>query len=304
MRQSRVMSALLIIVLVVLWGISFAIYKVALNYAPPLIFAGIRTLLGGIVVLMIALLSRKQPNFIKHFWVYAISAVFNVILFFGLQTVGLNYLPAGLFSVLIYLEPVLVGVFAWLWLGEQMTWRKVVGLIFGFMGVAAISARSLTSHVSGVGILIGILTAVFWAIGTVYTKRAQERVDMMWLLAIQFLIGGILITIAGSATESWGAVTWSAPFILGTLFGGFFGIALSWMIWFYLVKSGDASRVAAITFLVPLIAVVTSVLFLHEAVSVWLVFGLILIILGIYLTNTQKKRISEIPPVAHTGVSR
>lgn len=289
MRQSKLFSAGLIATLVILWGVSFSIYKVALNDSPPLLFAGIRTFLGGLVVLGIALAQHKGPEFRKNFLVYLISAIFNVVFFFGLQTVGLDYLPAGLFSVLVYLEPVLVGVLAWLWLGEQMSWRKVVGLILGFLGVAAISARSLTSHLSVTGVIIGILTAITWSVGTVYTKRAQARVDMIWLLAIQFLIGGILIAATGSASESWASIQWTPPFILCTLYGGFFGIALSWIIWFYLVKSGDATRVAAFTFFVPLISVLTSVLFLHESVSVWLVVGLVLIVLGIYLTNKQNK---------------
>lgn len=289
MKSSRWMSAFLIFVLVLLWGVSFAIYKIALRDAPPLLFAGIRTLLGGLVILVIALAQGRKPHLIRHFPIYFISAVFNVVLFFGLQTVGLNDLPAGLFSVLIYLEPVLVGFLAWLWLKESMTWQKIVGLICGFGGVAAISVHSLTSHLSVVGVVIGIMTAIFWSIGTVYSKRAQEKIDTMWLLAIQFLIGGIIITATGSATEPWSSVHWTSSFILATLFGGFLGIAISWMIWFRLVATGDASRVAAFTFFVPLISVLTSVLFLGERLSIWLFVGLILIVGGIYLTNRRTR---------------
>jgi drug/metabolite transporter (DMT)-like permease len=246
-------------------------------------------------------MQRRRPQVRKHFFVYLISALFNVFLFFGLQTLGLNYLPAGLFSVLVYLEPVLVGLFAWLWLGEQMSWTKVIGLICGFLGVAAISARSLTSHLSVIGIILGILTAIGWGIGTVYSKKAQERVDMMWLLTCQFLIGGFLLMCAGSVMEPWTSVDWTAmPFILSTLFGGFFGIAFSWIIWFRLVNMGEATRIAAFTFFVPLISVLTSVLFLHETVNEWLIVGLILIIVGIYLTNKQKKAKSPAtPPIQH-----
>ncbi|GMA62389.1 DMT family transporter [Alicyclobacillus fastidiosus] len=257
---------------------------------PPILFAGIRTLFGGLIVLCIALFRNKKAYLRKYFPTYFISAVFNVFFFFGLQTVGLSYLPAGLFSVLIYLEPVLVGIVAWLWLGEPMSLQKVIGLVLGFLGVAAISAHSLTQHLSAIGIIIGIATAAFWTIGTVYSKKAQERVDMMWLLAIQFLIGGVLITALGSMSESWSAIHVTTTFVLATLFGGFFGITLSWMIWFHLVHAGEATRIAAMTFFVPLISVLTSVIFLHESLNIWLLVGLVLIVLGIYLTNRQQKQ--------------
>ncbi|MFB5190294.1 DMT family transporter [Alicyclobacillus fastidiosus] len=294
MTKSRIISVSLIFTLVVLWGVSFAIYKVALADSPPILFAGIRTLFGGLIVLCIALFRNKPAHLRKYFWTYFVSAVFNVFFFFGLQTVGLSYLPAGLFSVLIYLEPVLVGIVAWLWLGEPMSPQKIIGLILGFLGVAAISAHSLTQHLSGIGIIIGIATAVFWTFGTVYSKKAQERVDMIWLLAIQFLIGGVLITLLGSMSESWTAIHVTTTFVLATLFGGFFGITLSWMIWFHLVHAGEASRIAAMTFFVPLISVLTSVVFLHESLNIWLLVGLVLIVLGIYLTNRQQKQ-SSVP---------
>lgn len=290
MRSSRWMSALLIFILVVLWGVSFAIYKVALRDAPPLLFAGIRTFLGGLIVLCIAIAQGRKAYFVQYFWVYFTSAILNVVLFFGLQTIGLDKLPAGLFSVLIYLEPVLVGVLAWLWLGETMTWQKITGLICGFSGVAAISVHSLTSHLSAVGVVIGIITAIFWAIGTIYSKKAQEKIDTMWLLAIQFLIGGVMLTGFGTITESFSSIHWTASFIWATLFAGFLGIAVSWMIWFRLVATGEATRVAAFTFFVPLISVLTSVLFLHEPLSVWLLVGLVLIVGGIYLTNLRTSR--------------
>lgn len=290
MHRTRLMSALLIFILVMLWGISFSIYKAALIDCPPILFAGIRTFLGGVVVLVIAIVQQRKFRVKGQLHIYLISAVFNVVLFFGLQTVGLNYLPAGLFSVLIYLEPVLVGLLASIWLGEEMSWRKIIGLISGFLGVAAISASSFTSHLSVAGICIGILTAIFWAIGTVYSKRVQQHIDMMWLLAVQFLIGGLFITGVGSVAETWSAVTWSPVLIWSTLFGGFFGIGLSWIIWFFLVKSGDASRIAAFTFFVPLISVATSVIFLHETISAWLIVGLVLIVAGIYLANRKSRQ--------------
>lgn len=110
---------MMIALLVVLWGISWPIYKVALEFTPPLLFAGLRTLLGGLLLGVILVPRWNRIRWKENWRVYAISGIFNVVLFYGLQTVGLMYVPSGLFSVLVYLQPVLVGIFAWMWLGKR-----------------------------------------------------------------------------------------------------------------------------------------------------------------------------------------
>jgi drug/metabolite transporter (DMT)-like permease len=68
----------------------------------------------------------------------------NIVLFIGLQTYAILYLPSGSAAVLVYLQPILVGVLAWLILGELLSAAKLVGLLLGFFGiVAGVRAASL-----------------------------------------------------------------------------------------------------------------------------------------------------------------
>ncbi|AET61885.1 transport protein [Paenibacillus terrae HPL-003] len=284
---------MMIALLVVLWGISWPIYKVALQFTPPLLFAGLRTLLGGLLLGAILLPRWKRIRWKENWRVYAISGVFNVVLFYGLQTVGLMYVPSGLFSVLVYLQPVLVGIFAWMWLGEAMPGLKVTGLVIGFLGVAAVSVGGFSGHVAVAGVAIAIITAVSWALGTVYVKKVNQRVDSLWLVAFQCTLGGIVLTGAGTVTESWSDIVWNVPYMSGLLFGIVLGISLSWLLYFTLVNSGDASKVASYTFLVPVISVFVSSLLLHEAITAFLLIGLVLIGLSIYLVNRRARVIQQ-----------
>lgn len=294
MKRFITSTATSIICLVLIWGVSWSVYKEALAYTPPILFAGIRTLFGGILIGLLVLPKYKQIRLKKHWHVYAISSLLNVIIFFGLQTIGLRFLPAGEFTVLIYLEPVLIGILAWLWLGETLTVRKVIGLILGFLGVAAVSVSGFSSQVSLLGILLALASSIGWAFGTVYTKKINAEINMLWLLSIQFMLGGLVLTGIGSITESWSAITLNVPFISGILFAGFLGIGASWILWFKLVREGEASRVAAYTFFVPLISVLTSALFLNEPFTIYLIVGLALVIAGIYLVNrTPKPKVSS-----------
>lgn len=286
---SRPQTIGLLAFLVAVWGVSWPIYKIALAYTPPLLFAGMRTLLGGLLLACLLFPKRSSVNWKENRSIYMISAVFNVILFYGMQTVGLMYMPSGLFSVIVYLQPVLVGLLAWLWLGERMTVSKVAGLLIGFLGVAAVSSGGFTGNIAALGIVFAIVTAVSWATGTVYVKKVSSRVDSMWLVAFQCIIGGVVLTAAGSVTEEWSSIVWNAPYLSGLVFGIVLGISASWIVYFTLVNSGDASKVASYTFLVPLVAVFSGTLFLGEPFTVNLLIGLVLIGISIFLVNRKPK---------------
>jgi drug/metabolite transporter (DMT)-like permease len=284
---------MMIALLVVLWGISWPIYKVALEFTPPLLFAGLRTLLGGLLLGVILVPRWNRIRWKENWRVYAISGIFNVVLFYGLQTVGLMYVPSGLFSVLVYLQPVLVGIFAWMWLGEAMSRLKVLGLVIGFLGVAAVSVGGFSGHVAVAGVILAIITAVSWALGTVYVKKVNQRVDSLWLVAFQCTLGGIVLTGAGTVTENWSDIVWNVPYVSGLIFGTVLGISLSWLLYFTLVNSGDASKIASYTFLVPVISVFVSSLVLGEAITAFLLIGLILIGLSIYLVNRRVRVVRQ-----------
>jgi drug/metabolite transporter (DMT)-like permease len=286
---SRSTTIGLITFLVIVWGISWPIYKIALEYTPPLLFAGLRTFVGGMLLIVVFWSKRKEIRWKKSWPIYLISSVFNVALFYGLQTVGMMHMPSGLFSVIVYLQPVLVGIMAWLWLGESMTALKVVGLIIGVLGVAAVSAGGLSGHIAILGIVLALMTAVSWAIGTVYVKKVGLQVDSIWLVAFQCTFGGIALTSVGSVTEKWSDIVWNEHFVIGLVFGIVLGISASWLVYFKLVNSGDASKVASYTFLVPLISVVSGALFLNESFSIYLLIGLVLIGISIYLVNRKPK---------------
>ncbi|ASJ52210.1 EamA family transporter [Brevibacillus formosus] len=275
--------------LVLMWGLSWSIYKMSLAYTPPILFAGMRSLIGGLLLALFILPKWKKINWRENWLRYCISAFLNTLCFYGIQTVGLVYLPGGLFSVLVYFQPILIGLFAWLWLAESMTVLKIIGLIMGFLGILAVSADGLTGQVSIVGVILGLLTALSWALGVIYVKKVSAKVDSLWMVAMQCIIGGAALTLLGTGVESWSDIVWNAPYLIGLSYGATFGVPIAIVIYFGLVNAGEASKVAAFTFLVPLIAVVTGTIFMDEPVTYSLIAGLVLIVCSIYLVNYQKK---------------
>ncbi|WP_027092082.1 DMT family transporter [Cohnella thermotolerans] len=290
-RLSRKQTVLYLSFLVLMWGVNWPLSKYALRFTPPVLFAGIRTLIGGLLLIAVALPRWRQLRLRETWRIYLLSAILSIVFYYGFQTVGLQYMPAGLFSAIVFLQPVLLGLFAWIWLGEAMYGRKIAGLLVGFAGVAAMSIGGLEGGVSAIGIVLALASALSWALGTVYTKRVTAKVDSLWMTAMQITIGGIVMLAYGSSVESWSAIRWTGSFVYDTLFISIFVIALGWLVYFRLIGSGEASTVGSFTFLIPVVSIICSVLFMNEKVTLNLVAGLALIVSSIVLVNVKPKRL-------------
>ena len=257
-----------------------------------MLFAGLRILLGGLAMVLAAILWGGSPNLRRDWPVFLLLALFNAVLFVGLQTYAILYLPSGSAAVLVYLQPILVGVLAWLILGEPLSAAKLVGLLLGFSGIVAVSMGSLTgaeNAISTVGVIFGAGSALSWALGTVYFKKYEARISTLWAVAITFLVGGMVLTVLGHLVERWKDVSWSGEFVASLLYSGLVGISLAWVIWFALVRAGEASRVAAYIFAVPLSAVLIGVVILGEPLGYTLLIGAALVLSGIYLANREPR---------------
>lgn len=271
--------------LVVFWGSAFAVVKVGLEYSPPMLFAGLRTLIGGLAILLVAVVWGGSPHLRRDWRIFLLLAAFNAMFFFGFQTLAILYLPSGTAAVLEYLQPMLVGLLAWIILGELLSLAKVVGLMFGFSGIVAVSAGSLSGNISPVGVAFGAGSAFSWAVGTVLFKRYEARVSTMWAVAIPFVIGGIALTLFSFATESWSEVSPTGTLFASLSYVSLIEIALAWLIWFSLIRAGEASRVAVYVFFVPLVSIVVGTIFLDEQLTLSLLIGTVLIVTGIYVVN-------------------
>lgn len=294
MFGKRRFGVLAFVLLVIFWSSAFSAVKIGLDYSPPLLFAGIRTLLGGLLITAVALVWGGNPNFRRDWRVFLLLAAFNAALFIGGQTFAVMSLPSGTAAVLIYLQPILVGFLAWMILGESLTVMKVVGLLLGFAGIVAVSSGGLEGgEITLAGVAFGVSSALFWALGTVFFKKYEARVSTLWAVAVPFLIGGVALTALGLTTESWGAISWKGPFVASLLYSALIGTGFAWLLFLGLVRAGEASRVASYIFVVPLAAVVIGAIFLNETLGLSLLVGAALVVSGIYLVNRRSQSEKE-----------
>lgn len=294
----RRLGALAFVTLVLAWSSAFSVMKVGLEYSPPLLFVAGRTLLSGLFITAVALAWGGAPRLGRDWRVFAFLAVFNVVFFLGFQTFAVLYLPSGTAAVLIYLQPILVGVLARPVLGEPLTPTKVSGLLLGFAGIAAVSLAGVSGAsgaVTPAGVACGVFSALAWALGTVGFKKHEARISTLWAVALPFLAGGLVLTPLALVLERPAEISWTAPLLWSVLYSAFVGTGLAWLLFFALVRAGEASRVASYIFVVPLAAVVIGAVFLGESLGPPLLAGATLVVLGIYLVNRAPRATERAP---------
>jgi drug/metabolite transporter (DMT)-like permease len=274
----------MIVVLILAWGSTFAAVKIGLDDAPPLLFGGIRSVGGGLVVMAVALHLHRVMDVRANVRWYVLLTLLNVIGMFGMQVLAIQALPSGLAAVLIYLQPVLTGVLAGPLLGEQVGRGALLGLVLGFAGILAVGLGALDGHVSGVGVVYALMTAVSWSLGTIVVKRAP--VDLWWAVALPFTVGGLVLCVIGAAVEGT-AITWTPAFVAALAYSTLIGTSLAWALWFALIDAGEATRAAAVIFFVPLVSLVIGVVVLDEDLHPSLVVGAVLVVLGVWLVNRR-----------------
>ncbi|MGX9135868.1 DMT family transporter [Rummeliibacillus sp. JY-2-4R] len=284
-NMSKKKTVLSIAAVILIWSLCWPIYKVGLNYTPPLLFSGMRSFLGGLLLALFLLPQWRKIQWNKCWYIYIIVGLFNTVIFQGLQTVGLQFLPSGLYSVIVYLQPVLVVLLAWLWLKESLTRTKIIGMLLGFLGVVVVSIESFTGNISLLGVILALITSIGWALGVIYVRKTAALVHGLWLVALQNLIGGGFLTVSGLITEDFSSIEWNIPYISCLIYGCIFGVTCATALYFKLMGSGDASKVGAATFLVPLLAVAIGTIVLGEPFTWSLVIGLLLILISIYTMN-------------------
>ena len=275
------------LVLCLIWGATYVVIKVGLQHSPPLAFTFLRAALGGAVLAVYAFATTRRAPTDRHTHGSAIVlGLTNVALFWGMMNLGLTHISAGESSILTYTQPLMVSVLAWAWLGEKLPSGKMVGLLLGFVGVVAVVGGKVqfSGELSWAGYVMTLIGALSWAIGTVYFKARQAKLDLLWITALQALYGAIPLAALTLALEQPRLdLSWELAWAVG--FCGLGSSALAYLLWFYLLRHRSASEVTAYIFLVPLFAVLFGALVLGERLGALTLLGACLILGGIYLVN-------------------
>ncbi|MGE7595695.1 DMT family transporter [Peribacillus frigoritolerans] len=272
----------LILLTTFLMGSSFAVVKIGLPYSSPLLLAALRfTLAGLIMAIIVIFLKRPHPNS-KGDWIkMLIIGTFQTAGVMGCIFLSLRTITASESSILTFMNPLLVVVFGTIFSHTRYKLYQWIGVLLGLVGVIITMGAQLEFKV---GILFGILSAVFWAISTLLAKKWGAISDTWVLSAYQMLFGGLLLLLGSFILEKpFFILNGNSLFIL--LWLSIMSSIVQFAVWYYLLQKSDPGKSSAFLFLAPFFGVLSGWALLGEQIYTSLLIGGLFIIIGIYLVN-------------------
>lgn len=255
-------QAWLMLVVIAPMAACYPAIKVGLGFAPPLRFAGARTLLGGLVLLLVLVIRRKPlwPEARLARWILPLG-VLATTLTFGAMFASPAYTGAGIASVLGNTQPLIIIVLAALFLGEQIRLSNALALGLGLAGVALLALPSLQEQTGHplLGAMLALGSSASAAVASVTVKRLHPGKDLMSLTGWQLVAGGVVLLGFSAVFEPHGTIMWTGGFVGLLLFLALAGTALSTWLWFWLLQRAEAVRLSLYLFLVPVFGLLIAV---------------------------------------------
>ena len=277
---------LYIVVFCLLWSFAFVAGKVGVTYCPPLILLAARFSLAGVLILGIAALRGEGWLSWRDTWVFAMIGVANNALYLGLGYTGLKTVSAGLGGLIVSANPVFTAVFAALLLNEQLTWRKVAGLLLGILGVASIVWHRMSIGTDNLhGILFTLASLASIVAGTILFKLLAPKGSLWIGNGVQNIAAGIVLIPFAFALSSLGDIVPNLKLLGAFAFLTLGGSVLAYVIWFHLLRVCGATAASAYHFPMPPLGMLFAFLVLGEHVEVRDLLGIVPVALGIYLVT-------------------
>ncbi|HBP42875.1 MAG: DMT family transporter [Vreelandella alkaliphila] len=275
---------------VLLWSTGFIGAKFGLPYAEPFTFLFIRFMLTLMLLAPLTWLMRIAWPSSLALWLHiGVSG----LLVHGTYLGGVFYgiylgMPAGLAALLVGLQPLLTAACAGPLLGERLTPRQWLGLLFGLVGICLVLGSKLEFGTSlfagfGLGALVSVMAALVGiSLGTLYQKRYCTSMPLLSGAVIQYIAAGMLLGIGALLFETR-QVEWSITFVL-TL--GWLVLILSIaaiLLLMVLIKKGEASRVASLFYLVPPVTALQAWWLFDERLPLLGLAGMVIAIAGVVM---------------------
>jgi len=270
-----------------LWGTPYLFIKIAVVEVEPTFMVFARLAMSAVVLVPLAIGRGSLRDIGKHWPVLVAIAVFSIVVPFLLIAYGERYITSSLAALLIAADPLFIVLLALRFdASERATRWRFVGLLVGFVGVAALLGLSVSGdplEVLGAAMALG--AALCYAVGALLFKRASGMPPLGATAVTLSTAGLVLMPVALLNVPR----SMPSPPVLVSLFTlGLVCTALAYVIYYALIREAGATRAALITYVNPAVAVVLGVLILGEPVTLGTIVGFVLIIIGCALSTSRQ----------------
>ncbi len=273
-----------------LWASASSAAKIGLQSAEGLVLFTLRFLIAGILLLGYATLVQGDRLPQKKEWLnLTVFGIFNTTIYLGLFIISLEEVTAGITSIALALNPLLISTLTAAWLKRPVTKVEWLSIFIGIVGVVVASYPLLqNSYATVKGLTLLATCMVAYSFGSVYYATVPWKMSRTSINGWQVLIGGILLiplAIIFHQKENhfdlrfWGSITWLVvPVSTGAV-----------QLWLYILKS-DAVKASLWLFLCPIFGLLYAAMLLREPITSYTILGTVLVLSALVLGQREAIR--------------
>jgi len=276
------------------WGTTFLGIRIGVETIPPFILAGIRNFISGFIILGYLIYQKKLESInARQFLRAFILSVMMIVLANGLTTYAEKYISSGLASLISTLNPFFVLLLNLLLGYEKLSFKTVIGIVLGMLGIFLIYQSSLSDLVNPEyrgGIFAILIAVLMWAVGTIITKRGSANsLTMLMNVSLQMIIAGVILTlIQFYLTPDFNTASWSLRSIIAMIYLALFGSVVGYVAFSYLITQLPSTKVTVLSYINVVVALFLGWLILDEAITVRILLAATLIISGVVIVNYKR----------------
>ncbi len=278
----------------VIWGSTYLLNKIAVTELPAFMLAGLRFVIAGILILIIAKIMRLD---ILISWRQFFNTIIAGFLFLsfgnGVVVWALKFVDSGFAALEISAQPLLILLLMRVLQGKKIQLMSVVGVILGFIGIYLLVSQKeiIRQEGSVLGMFLIFLAMLSWGYGSLFVSRADLPKNYLINTGYQMLTGGgLMLLFSPIIGEKWTSpVSWSAEVQLSMLLLILFGSIVAFTAFNYLLQVVSPEKVATSTYVNPIIALILGWYFLDEQITLQSIIAAVVLLTGVYFINTRKK---------------
>lgn len=292
-------NAFLMLIVILFWGSSFVVVKIALQEGlTPIAIATFRFLIAGGLFLIAILIEKKRRNCKllvqkKELPMLLFLALTGVTFFFTAQYTGIQMAGASIAAILVcLLSPILIAVLSAIMFKEHLMKKQAFGIGIAALGTFIVVIGGTMSFSGGQEFLLGSLillsTPVLWAMYSLLGKKMMEKYTPFLVAVYVNVLGGLCLIPFSLAEHSFYQIfTMSLNGWLAILFLAVTCSLLGYFIWLYVMKQAGAAITSSFLFAEPLVTVLFAVISMEERLGVFIPVGAFLIFVGVYLVTRK-----------------
>jgi drug/metabolite transporter (DMT)-like permease len=305
----RQVGWLALLVVWVLWGSTYFAIRVGVETLPPLLMAGVRYVVAGLLMYPFAIRSggpevraADRPRF-AGWWSAALVGALLLAGGNGGVSAGERSVPSGLAALLVATVPLWLIVIDRVFNGTRIGLVAMAGLLAGVVGVGFLAGPfgGSTGHAAaghggaggspGIGIVIILVASVSWASGTIASRRVPLPSRPLLATSMQMLAGGVILLAAAAVTGEFSRfdpVHVSAASVLAVAYLIGPGSIIAFSAYVVAVRRLPTATVATYAYVNPIIAVILGTSLLGEALTASMLLGGALIVVAVVLVVRAK----------------